>query len=317
MTITCKHIPVLLDECIKILNINPNGIYVDATAGMGGHATEILSHLHKGKLICIDCDNFAIQVLKNRFSKNKNVKVIKSKFSDITNKLKNEDIKYVDGILIDLGVSSPMFDVANRGFSYKLNARLDMRMDQDQKLDAWFIINKYSYQKLVSVFSEYGEVIEAKKVAKAICHYRDNKSIDTTKQLVEIIKNAIAIKNLHKKKHPARIYFQALRIAVNDELNELRKFIKYACKLLAYHGRMVIISYHSLEDRIVKNEFVKLTTSSIPKEVPIITNDINYKLVNKHPIIPSEYEIKNNNRARSAKLRAIMCIDGQRGIAHV
>ena len=218
MAIISKHVPVLLNECIRMLDINPNGIYVDATAGMGGHANEILSHLDKGKLVLIDCDNFAIQVLKNKFSKNKNVKVIKSKFSNIVNKLKNESIKYVDGILIDLGVSSPMFDVANRGFSYKLDARLDMRMDQDQKLDAWFIVNKYSYERLISLFSEYGEANEAKKVARAICRYRDNKSIDTTIQLVEIIKNAVSIKNLHKN------YAAAVRTDNNIWIH-----IKYNC----------------------------------------------------------------------------------------
>ena len=317
MATKCKHIPVLLNECINLLNIKPNGIYIDATAGMGGHAAAILSHLDNGQLICIDCDNFAIETLKNKFATNKNVKVIKSNFSDIDNKLKKESIKYVDGILADLGVSSPMFDIANRGFSYKLDARLDMRMDQDQKLDAWIIVNKYSYDRLVELFSKYGEAKEARKVAKAICYYRDNKSIDTTNQLVGIIKSAISINTIYKKKHPARVYFQALRIAVNDELNKLAKFIKSACDSLSYHGRLAIISYHSLEDRIIKNEFNRLTTSFIPVEVPIIDQEVKYSLVNKHPIIPSKQEIIDNNRARSAKLRVIMCDDKTRGVAHV
>ncbi len=317
MAAKCKHTPVLLNECIKLLNIKPNGIYIDATAGMGGHAAAILSHLDKGQLICIDCDNFAIETLKNKFAMNKNVKVIKSNFSDIDTKLKNESIKYVDGILADLGVSSPMFDVANRGFSYKHDGKLDMRMDQDQKLNAWLIVNKSSYERLVEIFTKYGEAKESRKVAKAICYYRDNKSIDTTNELVEIIKNAVSVKTIYKKKHPARIYFQALRIAVNDELNKLNKFIKLACELLSYGGRLAIISYHSLEDRIVKNTFNKLTTSLIPIEVPIIDQDIKYSLVNKHPIVPSEQEIISNNRARSAKLRVIMCDDKSRGVAHV
>ena len=314
---TIKHVPVLLNECIKMLDINPNGIYVDATAGMGGHAAAILSKLNHGKLICFDRDGFAIETLKNKFANNSNVRVIKSNFADIANKLKKISIKYVDGILADLGVSSPMFDNASRGFSYKLGAKLDMRMDQEQKLDAWFVVNKYSYERLTTLFSKYGEATEAKKVARAICKYRDNKTINTTSELVDIINDAISYKNIYKKKHPARIYFQALRIEVNDELNELEKFINAASQLLSFKGKMAIISYHSLEDRIIKNEFNRLTSTTIPVEVPIIDEKINYCLINKHPIIPSEQELAINNRARSAKLRGIMCVDTTRGETHV
>lgn len=314
---TIKHVPVLLNECIKMLEINPNGIYVDTTAGMGGHAAAILSKLNQGQLICFDRDSLAVETLKNKFADNNNVKVIKSNFANITNKLEEVSIKYVDGIIADLGVSSPMFDKASRGFSYKLDAKLDMRMDQEQKLDAWFVVNKYPYERLATLFSKYGEATEAKKVAKAICKYRDNKTIDTTSELVSIIKDTVAYKNIYKKKHPARIYFQALRIEVNDELNELTKFINAASQLLSFKGKMVIISYHSLEDRIIKNEFNKLITTSIPIEVPIIDEKINYCLLNKHPIIPSAKELASNNRARSAKLRGIMCIDKTRGVTHV
>ena len=295
-----------------MLNIKPNGIYVDATAGMGGHSSLILASLHNGKLICMDQDNYAIDILKEKFANNKNVTVIKANFADIINKLSNLGINKVDGIIADLGVSSPMFDNPERGFSYKFDAKLDMRMNQEQKLDAWFVVNKYSYERLANLFSKYGEANEAKRVARAICKYRDAKSIDTTLELVDIIKDSVSIRNIHKKKHPARVYFQALRIEVNDELNVLSKFIESGCKLLSYQGRMAIITYHSLEDKIVKQSFNHLSTSSIPIEVPIIDESIEYELVNKHPIVPSDEEIEINNRARSAKLRVIMCTNSER-----
>ena len=307
-----KHISVLLNKSIEMLNIKPDGVYVDATAGMGGHSSLILASLHKGKLICMDQDNYAISVLKEKFGNNKNVTVVKTNFADIVDTLNELGINKVDGIIADLGVSSPMFDNPDRGFSYKFDAKLDMRMNQEQKLDAWFIVNKYSYERLTNLFTKYGEANEAKKVARAICKYRDVKPIDTTLELVDIIKDSVSIRNIHKKKHPARVYFQALRIEVNDELNALAKFIESGCKLLNYQGRIAIITYHSLEDKIVKQSFNHLSTSSIPIEVPIIDESIEYELVNKHPIVPSDEELKNNNRARSAKLRVIACVNKER-----
>lgn len=299
------HIPVLLKESINILNINPNGIYVDATAGMGGHSQKILDFLDKGKLICIDQDQFAINQLETRFGTIKNVSIIKDNFIHIDKILKKLNVTNVDGILADLGVSSPMFDNSDRGFSYKDSNQLDMRMDTDNKVSAWTIVNKYPLQKLIKIFKKYGEAKNSKQVAFNICKYRKNKTIDTTEELVNIIKDSISKKFIYKAKHPAKIYFQAIRIAVNDELNNLTTFINKSTNLLNKDGILVIISYHSLEDRIIKQSFNKLTSPQIPKEIPIQNIPINYELINKHPIIPTEDEIKNNHRAHSAKLRAI------------
>ena len=303
-----KHIPVLLKETVDLLNVKSTGVYVDTTSGMGGHSAEILKHLTTGKLICIDQDSFAIEQLNNRFKDKKNVIIVKSNFSKIQEVLNSLGITKVDGIISDLGVSSPMFDDFERGFSYKGETKLDMRMDQDQSFDAWQVVNKYSESQLIKIFKDYGEAKEAKKVAKAIVMHRLNSPIDTTSQLVEIIKNSVSKQTLNKVKHPARTYFQAIRIEVNDELNNLQNFINTAVKHLNHDGRLAIISYHSLEDRIIKNTFNKLVTSNIPIEVPITNEKINYELINKHPIIPSDEELMNNHRSRSAKLRGIRYI---------
>ncbi|MDR3257954.1 MAG: 16S rRNA (cytosine(1402)-N(4))-methyltransferase RsmH [Mycoplasmataceae bacterium] len=300
------HIPVMLQETIEALNINPQGIYVDCTAGLGGHSSKILAQLNSnGKLICIDQDKTAIDYLQKIFGNDSRVIVIHDNFRHLKLILNTLKIAKVDGILVDLGVSSPMFDDPTRGFSYHSEARLDMRMDQDQKLDAHFIVNKYDAKQLNTIFKLYGEIYNSKKVTDAICEARKYKTINTTTELVNIIKDALPPMKLYEKKHPARNYFQAIRIAVNDELSALRKLLTDAFDLLKLHGRIVAIAFHSLEDRIVKQTFNKHTTSQIPKEVPIINEVINYKLINKKPINATEQEININRRSRSAKLRII------------
>ncbi|MDR3330195.1 MAG: 16S rRNA (cytosine(1402)-N(4))-methyltransferase RsmH [Mycoplasmataceae bacterium] len=300
------HIPVMLQETIEALNINPNGIYVDCTAGLGGHSTKILQKLNpNGKLICIDQDQAAIDYLQKTFANDSRVMVIHENFRCLKSILNTLKISKVDGILMDLGVSSPMFDDATRGFSYHSEGRLDMRMDQEQKIDAHFIVNKYDAKQLNTIFKLYGEIYNSKNVTNAICEARKHKTIETTTDLVEIIKDALPPMKLHEKKHPARNYFQAIRIAVNDELSALRKLLMDAFGLLKLHGRIAIIAFHSLEDRIVKQAFNKSTTSQIPKEVPILNEQINYKLINKKPLTATEQEIDINRRSRSAKLRII------------
>ena len=299
------HIPVLVNEVINYLNINPRGVYVDSTAGMGGHSERIVNQLTTGKLICIDNDKFAIDILKKKFSNDKRIIIIHSNFSMIKQILSSLNIKNVDGILADLGVSSPMFDDKSRGFSYKLDAKLDMRIDKTQKLDAWFVVNKYSLFKLIDIFKKYGEDNDSKKVAIAIVESRKKKDINTTLELVDVIKLAVSKRKLHMKKHPARVYFQAIRIEVNNELNCLKTFINDGLEMLSLNGVLAVISYHSLEDRIVKTFFHKASTNKFPVEIPILNENINFLLVNKNPITPSLNEINSNNRSRSAKLRCI------------
>jgi 16S rRNA (cytosine1402-N4)-methyltransferase len=299
------HTPVLVNEVINYLNINPSGVYVDSTAGMGGHSEKIVNQLTTGKLICIDNDKFAIDILKKKFSNDKRIVIIHSNFSTIKQILSSLNIKNVDGILADLGVSSPMFDDKYRGFSYKFDSKLDMRIDKTQKLDAWFVVNKYSLSKLIDVFKKYGEDNESKKVAIAIVEARKNNDINTTLELVDIIKSAINKRKLHMKKHPARVYFQAIRIEVNNELECLKTFINDGLEKLSLNGILAVISYHSLEDRIVKTLFHKASTNKLPVEIPVINENINFALVNKKPITPSLNEIRSNNRSRSAKLRCI------------
>ncbi|MDR1235269.1 MAG: 16S rRNA (cytosine(1402)-N(4))-methyltransferase RsmH [Mycoplasmataceae bacterium] len=300
------HIPVLLTETIDLLNIKPNGIYVDCTAGLGGHSKVILDRLdQKGKLICIDQDQTAVDCLNKLFSSDKRVQTICKNFSELQSVMRDLQIVAVNGILVDLGVSSPMFDDPTRGFSYHNDGPLDMRMNQNQKLDARFIVNNYDAKQLYDIFGYYGEIYNSKAVVNGILEYRKHKSIDTTLELVKIIKDSVPPAKLHEKKHPARNYFQALRIAVNDELRNIKQLLKHAFDLLASQGRMAVISFHSLEDRIVKHEFLRMSSSQIPKEVPIMNDTVNFELITKHPVVPTEAEIARNRRARSAKLRVI------------
>lgn len=300
------HNPVLLNEAIKVLNIKPNGIYVDCTCGRGGHTNKILSCLNsQGKIICLDMDSDAFKYLSNEFKDKKNVILVNRNFKDIKTILNSLDINKVDGIIADLGVSSPMFDDANRGFSYHFDARLDMRMDQNDQLDAYMVINSYEPKELTRVFRTYGEVNNPRNVVNAIVNQRKLKPIETTGQLVDIIKNNVNKKDLFKSKHPARVYFQALRIEVNHELDNLKQLLTDSVEFLNKDGRLVIITFHSLEDRIVKQFFNDIIVTHIPKEVPIMNSNTDYELLTRKPIVPTENEIANNNRARSAKLRAI------------
>jgi 16S rRNA (cytosine1402-N4)-methyltransferase len=302
-----KHVSVLLEESLDYLNIKKDGIYVDCTLGGGGHSFEILKRLETGHLYSFDQDEYAIEKASLKLDTlNKNYTIIKSNFKYLTEKLANLGIDKVDGILYDLGVSSFQFDIPDRGFSYRFDAPLDMRMNQTQDLTAEVILNEYSFNDLVYYFSRYGEDSNAKYIARKIEKYRETKRIETTFELVDIIKSALPQKVLSKKGHPAKKIFQALRIAVNDELRVFEDSLKQALELLNKDGRVVVITFHSLEDRIAKTVFKEKTTINIPKHIPIVPDNIlEYKLLHKKVILPSENELENNNRAHSAKLRAI------------
>ena len=297
-----KHIPVLKDEAIKLLNIKPDGVYLDLTLGRAGHSQEILKRLTTGKLIAFDLDKDAIKESKVILDKiSSNYEVIHSNYSDFDKYVKGK----VDGILIDLGVSSPQFDNPSRGFSYKVNAPLDMRMNLDNKVTAKDLVNSLSINELTKILREYGEEKDAFKIANNIIKARP---INTTFDLVNVIKNSKSSRELNKKGHPAKQTFQALRIAVNDELNSLSIALPKALKALNKNGRLVIITFHSLEDRIVKQAFNKVTkvigNRNDDYKLPT-KNQIEYALLNKNVILPSEKEITNNPRSKSAKLRAI------------
>lgn len=302
-----NHESVLLDESIKSLKIKNNGIYIDCTLGRGGHSLKIIESLSEvGKLICFDKDitaiNFFDSIIKEY--KNKNIFLINSDFRNIVRELKKINVNKVDGIFFDLGVSSPQLDDPTRGFSYRMDGPLDMRMDINQKLTAWDVVNKYDLDKLAKIFKEYGESKFSFKVAKTIVEKRIVKEINTTLELVEIIKLALPIRELYNGKHPARQFFQAIRIEVNSEIEKLEEVFYDAISLLSLNGILSIITFHSLEDRIVKNFFKKLIESKIPSYIPTNNTDVKFKL-NTKIIYPTESEIKNNNRSRSAKLRSI------------
>jgi len=301
-----KHIPVLLKETIELLDINPNGIYVDMTLGGGGHSEAILSKLTKGKLIGFDQDLYAIEKAKKRLSKFSNFYAVNDNFINAKNRLEAINILSVDGIIFDLGVSSFQFDIPERGFSYRFDAPLDMRMDQSAKTDAYEVINTYEYDELVKIFFEYGEEKYARFITNNIIKKRQIKTIKTTFELVDIIKESLPNKELNKKGHPAKKVFQALRIEVNQELEILEEALKNAIDLLNVGGRLAVITFHSLEDRIVKKLFKDLSTITIPKGLAILVDEIPaIKLINRKVITADEKELENNNRAHSAKLRVI------------
>lgn len=303
-----KHIPVLANEAIEYLNIKSDGIYVDCTLGGGGHSSLILEKLTTGKLIAFDQDDYAIKRASERLSKiNNNFHIIKSNFVNLASELKSIGIEKVDGILYDLGVSSFQFDIPERGFSYQYDTRLDMRMDTDATLDAHYIVNNYSEQALKNCFFNYGEEKFAPVIAKKIVQYRVNKTIDTTFELVDIIKSALPAFVLRKKGHPAKQVFQALRIEVNQELNVFEKSLNDAYELLNSDGRIVVITFHSLEDRICKQSFKKQVTLDLPKDLPFVPEgyEINFELLTNKALVATEEELENNNRSHSAKLRAI------------
>jgi 16S rRNA (cytosine1402-N4)-methyltransferase len=301
-----KHIPVLLEETIKHLNINPSGIYIDMTLGGGGHSEAILQKLDDGELIGFDQDEFAINKASARLSKFHNFFAINDNFKNAKYRLEDLNIDQVDGIVYDLGVSSFQFDDPKRGFSYRFDFPLDMRMDQSQTLTAKDIVNQYSFDDLVKIFFEFGEEKFSRIIAKNIVLKRQETPIITTFDLVDVIKDALPEKVLRKKGHPAKKVFQALRIAVNNELNILEESLRMGIDLLKPKGRMAVITFHSLEDRIVKNLFKKLSVIEIPKGLPIISNEVpEIKLINRKVIIAGEEELDDNNRAHSAKLRVI------------
>ena len=302
------HISVLLNESINALNLKEDGIYVDCTLGYAGHSSEILKRIRRGCLFAFDQDKDAINYSREKLSKiGDNFTIIDSNFVHIKEKLKEQGITKVDGILFDLGVSSVQLDQDTRGFSYHNDARLDMRMDQNQKLSAYEVVNEYDEKSLIDIFYKYGEEKFSPVIAKNIVKYRQTKKIETTLELVEIIKKSYPAK-ARKEKHPARKVFQAIRIEVNNELNVLEKALTDALDLLNVGGRLAVISFHSLEDRIVKNIFREKTElDDLVKGLPIIPEEYikEYKLVVNKPIIPSDEELEFNNRSRSAKLRVI------------
>lgn len=307
-----KHITVLLNEAVDGLNIKPDGTYVDCTLGGGGHSGLILSKLSEnGKLYSFDQDITAINFNKDKFKEENElgkINFIKSNFRNISEELNKRNISGVDGILYDLGVSSPQFDNADRGFSYNYDAPLDMRMDQSQSLTARDVVNDWSYEQLVRIFFRYGEEKFAKSIARRIEKVRQQTPIETTGQLVDLIKEAIPAKARRKGGHPAKKTFQAIRIAVNDELGVLEESLEQALDLLNPGGRISVITFQSLEDRLVKVMFKQKTSlPELPPGLPVIPDNqkVEYKLITRKPIVPSEDEITHNNRAHSAKLRII------------
>ncbi|MBU1144853.1 MAG: 16S rRNA (cytosine(1402)-N(4))-methyltransferase RsmH [Firmicutes bacterium] len=301
-----EHVSVLLNEAIENLNINPNGLYVDMTLGGGGHSEVILQHLKKGHLYAFDQDEYALKQAKIKLANYKNITYINSNFEHAKSVLEEMGIEKVDGILFDLGVSSFQFDLPERGFSYNYDSPLDMRMDQKSALSAYEIVNEYSKEEIMKILYRYGEEPFAKNITINILEARSHQTIKTTFELVEIIKKSLPGKILRKKGHPAKQTFQALRIAVNNELGVLEKALYDAVSLLNPGGRIVTITFHSLEDRICKMIFRELSTIDIPKGLPIIiTEKPTLKLINKHVILPSEVEILGNNRSHSAKMRVV------------
>ncbi|MBQ2947177.1 MAG: 16S rRNA (cytosine(1402)-N(4))-methyltransferase RsmH [Bacilli bacterium] len=298
-----KHISVLLQECIDNLKLKEDGVIVDCTLGYGGHSSEILKRIKKGFLFAFDQDNDAILSSSQRLNKiGNNYEIIKSNFVNIKEELNKRNISKVDGILYDLGVSSPQLDEGDRGFSFHQDARLDMRMDKSKNLDAYKVVNTYSYQDLVNIFYKYGEEKYASSIAKGIINSRP---ITTTLELVEVIKNNVPEK-YKRDKHPARKVFQAIRIEVNDELNVFENSLKDALELLDVGGRICVITFHSLEDKICKNIFnsVSKVDDSL-KHLPIVPLEYLPKFKVIKTIDPSKNELEINSRARSAKLRII------------
>lgn len=303
-----KHYSVLLNESIDMLNIKEDGIYVDCTLGGGGHSSMILSKLTSGHLYCFDQDDDAIAIAKPRLEKiSNNFTIIKSNFVNIKEELNSLGIFKVDGIIFDLGVSSFQFDIPERGFSYRFDSPLDMRMDQSIDFSAYDIVNNYSQEELSKIFFEYGEEKFSRQIAKKIVEYRKNKPITTTFELVDIIKSSLPAAVLRKAGHPAKQVFQALRIEVNHELDYLKDALSDSLDLINVNGVVSVITFHSLEDRIVKNIFKDRVTLKLPKGLPFIPEgyEVNYELINKNVILPSEKELDENNRSHSAKLRGI------------
>lgn len=302
-----KHKSVLLNECLDGLNIKEDGIYVDGTLGGAGHSNEILKRLKKdGMLIGIDRDMDALNAAKKRLENFDNVIFVHDNHANIRNILKEQKINGVDGILLDLGVSSYQLDEASRGFSYMADAKLDMRMNQEDCISAYDVVNNYSEQKLASIFFDYGEERYSKQISRKICQIRENKKIETTLQLVDVIKSAIPSRALQEKQHPAKRVFQAIRIEVNEELSKLQKAVEDSIYSLNDAGRLCIITFHSLEDKIVKHTYEQMQGKcTCPKDFPVcVCGYKSYgKIINKKPIVATSEELEENPRSRSAKLR--------------
>lgn len=300
-----KHTSVLLKEAIDYLNIREDGTYIDATLGYAGHSGEILKQLNKGTLIAFDKDIDAVNYSRTKLSKiGDNFKIYNTGFINIKEVMED---KKVDGVLFDLGVSSPEIDEDSRGFSYMKNSKLDMRMDQNSKLTAYEIVNTYTKEALTNIFRKYGEEKHALKIAEKIEKQRNIKKIETTYELVDIIDKCYPYKE-KRLTHPAKKVFQALRIEVNNELNEFEKALKDSLELLNIGGRVVVITFHSLEDRICKNIFKQASeVNEVVKGMPNIPLNLlpNFKLITKKPIIPRDEEIRRNSRSKSAKMRVI------------
>ncbi|MGX7052032.1 16S rRNA (cytosine(1402)-N(4))-methyltransferase RsmH [Leuconostoc palmae] len=306
-----EHVTVLLHEAVDLLNIKPNGIYVDATLGGGGHTGEILKHLTTGKLYSFDQDNTAIKFNQERYSQEISqgkLILIHKNFRQLVSALSDYGVEKVDGIVYDLGVSSVQFDDGQRGFSYNYDAELDMRMDQRQTLTAKQIVNNWEFHDILRILSRYGEDRFPKQIARKIEQHRVIKPIDTTFELVDIIKEAIPAPARRKGGHPAKRTFQALRVAVNDELGALEDSLTQAIELLNSGGRISVITFQSLEDRLVKQMFREKTTMpDLPAGLPILPGqfELDYKLLTRKPILPSQDEMVINHRSESAKLRGL------------
>ena len=305
-----RHIPVLLDKVIEGLDIKNNGIYVDCTMGGGGHSSVIATNLSiEGKLIGFDRDIEAVNVCRKKFATNKNVEVIHANFKDFPSILQERGLKEkIDGILVDLGVSSYQIDNGERGFSFLREGRLDMRMDTSQEKDAYFIVNNYPKEKLIKILYQYGEESNAKRIVENICEYRKVKPIETTSQLKNIIEMSFPKKVIYGKGGVSKKTFQAIRIEVNGELDGLDEFLRESISMLAKGDRMAVITFHSLEDRIVKNVFKEFATDCIcPPKTPICIcgHKAEIKLVNNKPITAGKSELEFNSRSSSAKLRVI------------
>ena len=307
MEIGQLHYSVLLEECIDALSIRPDGVYVDGTLGMGGHSEQIARRLTSGRLIAIDRDKAALERAGERLAPwADKITFVHGNFRDLPRLLAESGVEKADGMLFDLGVSSPQLDEAERGFSYMTDAPLDMRMDTSESLTAWFVVNKWPEEKLKKILYEYGEERYAPQIAAAIVRRRAQTPVDTTAELVDIIRGAMPAAALREKQHPAKRSFQAIRIAVNDELNAISELMDNAAESLAPGGRLAVISFHSLEDRIVKNSIAAREHGcTCPRDFPVCVCGFRQTLksITRKPILPSERELSENPRSRSAKLR--------------
>ena len=302
------HVSVLLDECIKYLDIKPDGIYVDGTLGLGGHSSEIAKRLGEGgRLIAIDRDLASIERASARLAPwADRVTIVHGNFRDVAAILDEQGVPAVDGMLFDLGVSSPQLDAGQRGFSYMQDAPLDMRMDPSDNVDAWFIVNRWPEEKIARILHDYGDERYAKRIAAAIVARRQEKEIETTLGLVDVIKSAMPAPALREKQHPAKRSFQAIRIAVNDELSAVSQMMETAPDRLKPGGRLCVITFHSLEDRIIKNAIHERENGcTCPREAPVCTCGFVQTLrsVTRKPVTPTDEELVLNPRSRSAKLR--------------